>query len=246
MLLVFVDESGKPTTKEMDPYVVAALIMHDRDFLDVSLAIDRIVEDTVAKVLGLDPREIEVHARSIVQGMGIYRRVPPAIRAKLLAKVVDLVSSLEGRIWLLIVVGTKGSTALREKEARRRGVQIVYSALVRDIASSLPRFGKEMVLIIVDSSELDRDVQHAVSSTIVEELWSSSIAFRMLVDRPLFLSSKRYRPLQLADVVAYTFRRIALGKPRAMGNLFDFESYASKISKLLAKKPRKIKLWQPP
>ncbi len=243
MLLVFIDESGKPTTKEKEPYVVAAFMIRDTDFLDISLALDRIVEDTVAKILGLDPREIEIHTRSIVQNMGIYKGIPPQIRAELLNKVVDFINGLESRAWIAVEIGLKHGRSPPEKEARKRGVRAVYSSLLRDLAQFFTRFGKEMVLIIVDSSELDRDIQSVMSETVREELWNLGMLHRMLVDKPLFLSSRYYRPLQIADVIAYTYRRIAMEKPIAMGGLFNFRNYVAKMDKLLIRKPRKVLLW---
>ena len=83
-------------------------------------------------------------------------------------------------------------------------------------------------VLVIDESKLDAYVKEAVREEIVRGRYTSKIpsSKRMLVDT-IFAKSTHYRYLQVADLIAYTARKIATetrGRPSKTDEYFQIES----------------------
>ncbi len=236
MFLVFIDESGKPTRGEKDPYVVAALILHDSVYLDLEREVDKVVESVLGEHIDIDAMKIEIHAKDIVQNKGVFRRVPVKARIRLLDELFSLMCErFKNKLTSIVIIIVKDKAlSLDEKSARRRMVQRAYTLLVERITWFLEDYGKELALLMVDESDLDYDIRDIVRYELLHGLYTSRLgASRLIIDTPLFVKSHRYRPIQLADLIAYTYFRIHAGRPKAMGGAFDFMKYKGMIERIL-------------
>jgi len=255
---VFIDESGKPTKKEGTPFVVSALIVDDRTYLRIRRDINVILRDVLGDVISerrFRVDGVEVHAREVVQGEGFFRGVDIGRRAALLRRVSHYVGSeLRGAATSVSVVIVKKrvlNTSSSEGEVREAMVKKAFGLLMERVAWYLSDYDNELALLLVDKSEIDYDVRNAVLLEITQGLYTSQLtSSERILETPLFIDSKRHRPLQLADFIAYTLFRIYSGKPVAAGGVFNFRAYLSNMEPIIRKGSKGqvagygIKVWE--
>ncbi len=238
MYLVFIDESGKPDKKD-DPYVVCALMIHDSSFIFIEDQVDHIVSAT----LGIDrPRIAEIHGRDIFQNKGIYKRMFTIEQRRALVENITrfIENELVNRAQAVLVVFDKNRVLKmhNDKNARKYMVNIVYKLLMERIAWMVYEWGPQPTLLLSDQSELDADIIDTVRHEIREGMYTSNIVdSKYFIKTPLFVDSKEYRCLQLADLIAYIYGRIHKGKTSIAHGFFDLESYFRRISTIIRKSP---------
>jgi len=251
MFLVFIDESGKPDRVD-DPYVVCALMIHDSNFIFIEDEIDRIVSDT----LGIDrPRIAEIHGKDIFQNKGVYKKMFTMEQQRELVENITrfIENELADKAQAILVVFDKNRVLrIRDDDyIRKYMVNTVYKLLMERIAWMIYEQGPEPTLLLSDQSELDADIIDIVRHEIREGIYTSSILdSKYFIKTPLFVNSKEYRCLQLADLIAYIYGRIHKGKTTIARGFFDLESYFRRISRIIRKGPNGridgygIKIWR--
>lgn len=250
MFLVFIDESGKPDKKN-DPYVVCAFMIHDSSYFFIEEGIDEIV----SRVLGINnnPRIAEIHGRDIFQRKGIYKQYTMEQRRTLVENIVDFIEDkLTGIAKAVLIVFDKKQILNKPDDyARKQMVKTVYKLLMERIAWMVRESGPELTLLLSDQSELDADIIDIVRYEMREGIYTSNIiSEKYFIKTPLFVDSKDYRCLQLADLIAYIYGRIYKGKTSIAHGFFDLKNYFERISSIIRKGPDRriegygIKVWK--
>lgn len=240
MYLIFIDESGKPSVKEKDPFVVATLIIHDEIFFDLENDIDDIVANVLRFSTSYLARAVELHGKSLFQNKEPFNRYPIQKRVELADKIFDYIfHELQGSA-TTILVGIKKKEILKlpEKHARKIIIEKAYMYTMERIAWFLRDYFPTLAQIIIDTSELDSDIRQVVINEINRGMYTSRIIPPItFLEGPIFVKSEKYRALQLTDLIAYVFHRLLSGRPTAMNGLFDFRIYFTKIKPIIRKGP---------
>lgn len=213
-VLVFIDESGKPGLHEEDPFVLAALMVDERVFFDIEDDVNRLVKTELG---GYGLPFVELHAKDLIQGKGDFSSIPVHVRARIYWGALEIAAqyAAEGYVEGVVVETRKAFTVKpSRKESRKCVMREAINRVLERVAWALYDFvGRGTAILIIDENELDSYIREVVEDEILRGHYTSRIAAsrRILLD-PLFARSWHYRCLQLADLVAYTARRIASKK----------------------------------
>ena len=226
-LIVFIDESGKPTPKEKDPYVVAALLVDEAAYHELQEAVEHMLHNVLIRYsrgtnLPLNPRLWEIHAKDIVQSKGDYKRLSIDARVAIIEGVIEILKdfaqdSLVEAIVTVVLKDRITYSKFKHKKIQKDIVARAYGLLMERLVWALESdpIGRQhdIAILVVDESELNENVRDVVIDEVTRGIYTSRLgsSTRVLPD-PIFAASKRYRGLQLADVIAYIARRIIAGR----------------------------------
>lgn len=225
MYIAFIDESGKPTKKERSPFVLAALIVRDSELNRIRKEVNRI-----KLKYGLDP-DVEIHARDIVHGKRGFKNVDMRVRKSLLDDVFNLLKSLDITLISTVIlkkriVGSPKPDSIVREEVEAKCYELLVERLVLFLEKKAV---DDWLLMVIDETytkhdlSIRRNIERVVQHGFFASRWPAS---RRVFMQPLFVPSKLYEPLQLADIIAYTvFKKYS--KPRSA--IFDFNKYFQQI-----------------
>lgn len=243
-VLIFIDESGKPGLREEDPFVLAALIVHESVFFDLENEVSAIVQSILGPY-GLPG--VELHAKDLIQGKGDFRSVPVTARVNVYRSVIEAVARYadEGFVKGIIIETYKDFvTRPSEEQARKCIAREAYHLMLERVAWALYDHHTEgIALLVIDESELDNHIRDVVEEEILKGKYTSRVptSKRILLD-PVFARSQHYRSLQVTDLIAYTARRAATMRRRAPTNTDTYFSIRDTLEtikkRILRKSPQ--------
>ncbi len=221
MFIAFIDESGKPTKKEKTPFVLAALIVKDRELNRVRREVS-----SIRTKYNLDP-SIEFHARDIVHGKRGFFRIDMNTRKRILDDLINVIKNLD--VTLIASVVRKRKILIDpipDSEVRSRIESIGYELLVERLILFLEKQGiDEWMMLVIDETDFRHDIsiRRSIENVVTQGFYASRWpASQRVFPQPIFAPSKNYDTLQLADIVAYTVFKI-YSKP--ISAVFDFRDY---------------------
>ena len=250
-LFVYVDESGSPhALKEnkknyYSPYVLASVIIEDKDVKSVSNQIMDFIE-TVRKRYNISSLE-EVHTKDLVKGKKEWHGIDMSIRVQVFNKFANLIARLN--ILLNIVVATKVTmnVTIRKPEGIRKHV-ITY--LLERLFMTEPLYpNHSTVTLVFDKSgsisyeDINKDIKDAFKYSRAKPTFRYNDIILTLK------SSKDTPPIQVADYVAYVVgRRI---NKQSQYREFNFEHVFKIFEDRIRKCPNKntyygcgLKVWK--
>lgn len=228
-VFAFIDESGKPGLREEDPFVLAALLVEENLFLDLEHEISRIV----ARILGpYGLSAAELHAKELIQGKKDFASVPLHARVQTYIAVIKTIAQYATRGFvegIIVEIHKNFNVSPSEEDAKKCIVRKAYQLMLERIAwAHYDHKRNDLVILVIDESELDAYVKDIIKEEIVKGKYTSKIpsSKKILVD-PIFANSAHYRCLQAADLIAYTARRVATKtrrKPSKTDKYFQIEN----------------------
>ncbi len=199
MYLLYVDESGRPTGRGDDHFVLAGLALHEEDCYPFA----RSVEGVQSRLLPVQHRDLEIHASRIIAGRNEWSHVAKADRLALLDALFnhfrDWRAPSGRRPVLFAVVVHKRSFP------NTSVVELAYDQLLARFDSYLIRQhlagDSHRSLVIADESSYEPLLQRLLPR------WKAGIGppkkLHSLVEVPLFVDSRASRLIQVADCVAW-------------------------------------------
>lgn len=202
MYLLYLDESGTPSSANERHFILAGIAVFERQIYHLLNAADEFVAD-----LGLgDPEEIELHASVIAGGRrGVWRRpMPRAQRLEIIERALQILAQAHRSVKAFGVVIDKH--ALRQGDTVERAFEEIcnrFNLFLNRLHSSddTPRRG----LVVMDKASYEQPLQSlAVRFRREGTRWD---ALRNLAEVPMFVDSKATRLIQLADLLAWAIWR---------------------------------------
>jgi len=205
-VIMSVDESGKPP----DPvFVLAGVLLHESVLPDLNGMLDGLRRD-----LGLPP-DAEFHARDIVHGKGVFAHIREFDKRRWILE--EILKTL-GSIGAVVVAVVGRGPARDENQALTQAFRFLIERGI--IAFDKRAERDELMVLVIDETDYKNDWVRArlVEAEIEHGIYTSRwFATSRVIKRPVFLPSKSFGPLQLADVVAYIIRRVHSGGTDRLG-----------------------------
>ncbi|MEZ5186171.1 MAG: DUF3800 domain-containing protein [Candidatus Nanopelagicales bacterium] len=201
MLLAYIDESYSKSK-----YYIAALIVHDRDVMDLSDRLDAVVADAVRSYPGV-PRSAELHGHDLFQAKCDWSALDKMVRARIgvYAKAFTAISSFD------VAVIIRGLDRDRQK-ARYSSVADPHSVVLEHLLERVDQYAREHnERVLVISDEIKEQEAHRGELRFYREFSTSGYRARKIshvVDTIYFAPSRATRLLQAVDMIAFLHHRI--------------------------------------
>ena len=202
----YVDESGHPHQLDFGPYVVAAVVVPSDCLEKVTNELaegTRRILDPIARVLPWFPRDAEIHASEIVQGMKIWRRVKIEEKQRVLSEYAELLASLPITAVVVIVKRKLGNRVYSWRGIRTHTYRMLMERIL--MASGKPPY---KLMVVIDSSSPGADEK--IRADIKVGLMSGYVEAKRTRVKIDFADSKAEPLLQAADFYAYMIREAAM------------------------------------
>lgn len=203
MLLCFVDESC-----HADFYGFAAVVADEHQTVWLTQRLNEIGVE-LSEEHGLHPKT-EIHAYPIFQGREAWAGLPPRVRVRVFEQVVDAVHAAGVTVLLRAV----DSVRLQARQAQSRypewhpPEQVAFQHLLQHINIVTER--QQTHALVIADERSDRD-QHRASFALYQVYGTPGTYLHTTLDRLLdtvhFAPSHHSRMLQVADVLAFLWRR---------------------------------------
>lgn len=204
--ILAIDESGKAhEATKSQPFVLSGIIVDETNVDNIRRELS-----SVRVKYGLDPAT-EFHSKQIVHGKGAFSHIRDMReRASILEDIYRILINYINKIISVYYRGGIDDPILAESRA--------YQYLIERgiIAFDKIRENNEILVIIIDSIHYKQDdairrlLHHEIRNGIYTSSWNVS---RLVLQEPLFMTSRDCQILQLADLAAYTIRRGMYQKP---------------------------------
>jgi len=197
MYLLYVDESGNENDANDRYFVLAGIALFERQTFFLTKAID-----DVQRAHFPNHQPIAFHASEIRNGRKLWRKVPEATRARVLADLVAQISRLPGRGRVLFAAAVEKTDKLWGEDA----VAIATEELCRRFDILLTRQvhdfnDAQRGLIIFSEGRFDARAKIWVRG--FHQRGTTWGAINNLADIPYFASAAESRLLQAADLIAH-------------------------------------------
>jgi len=251
VLLAHIDESGQPYQLKDGPFVLAAvttpLEVIDFDEAVVKRFLGRWLSQlqTGYPQLGIDAAEFELHARSVVQGEGFWRKIKPDDRVRFLEEAADMIASLRSTLNIVVIEREPGAEVKDWRGIRKHALRILVERILMSMYA-LPR------ILLVDydtaAAKLDAELRNELREAAKTTKFKHKT--RVYVD---FHDSKHSPLIQVADFVAYIQRMVSMHKYAINYNTakLDIEKLYLKIERRIRRCPGRtsyegcgLKIWQ--
>jgi hypothetical protein len=198
MYVLFADESGSVTGPDMGHFVLAGIAIHEKSFYWLNAKMDEVAK----KFSPANPRECEFHGNPMMQGKGIWRKIPVIERRKAMADLLGFLGKAECTLFAVVL----------EKDAIIEEDPVEYA--FEQLCSRFDRFlkrrymitkEKNQGLLVFDESSYETTFQSLVMD--FREVGHRWDILRNISEVPLFVDSRSSRFIQLADLVAYAVFR---------------------------------------
>ncbi|QXJ33836.1 DUF3800 domain-containing protein [Saccharolobus shibatae] len=256
MLLVFIDENGKPTFKEIDkqgrplPFIVTSIIVRDTE---LSIIKNRIA--FLKAKYGIP--NLEIHASDLFHPKSNFPLTESQIRnfAEEFAEIIKdlnivIISSVVFKKYRTVSKPIKSTV---DKKLRKDVISIGYRHLFeRIIRFAEKNYPNEWILFIHDQISVSKDSQLSTEQKEIIETMNNELDNNPYIRRspivervfkPIyFANSSQYDVLQISDFAGYIIRKHILNEK---GNKFNYERLFEIISSKLDKNPKngKIEGW---
>ncbi len=218
MYLLYVDESGVPTGKHDDHFVLAGLALHEEDCYPMARSLDALQR----RILPGPNGDLELHASRIISGRSEWSHVAKAERLSVLQQSFGMLKDWvapSGRkpVYFAVVVHKRSWPG-------RNAVQLAYDHLLAKFDTFLTRLhlsgDSHRSLVIADESSYEKLLQRIMPR------WKDGSEgpkkLHSLVEVPLFVGSKASRLIQAVDLVAWaTYNYYERGHARYFEHIYD-------------------------
>lgn len=197
MYLLYVDDSGVASDPSTKYSVLAGFTTFENQTFWIQKAVDEIMMKHTGRA------DLELHANPIRSGRGFWRSIPKEKRNAILIDSLQYIKSNYPHQFILF-----GAVINNENES-------VSESLFTQISSRFDKFLKRKFLkkdesarglAIFDKSKMENKYQDwpKIYQTL-ENQWQEKL--NNFAEVPLFLDSKMSRPLQIADLIAFSLFR---------------------------------------
>lgn len=234
MLIAYVDESGIPSFKENDNFVLSCIIIEDDHWSRLDKSIFQIKRKYYPK---LNPDEIEFHASEIIRGRREHKTLTVQDRYKVLNEIYSLISQEE--LVILNVVINK-SKIYNHKKATFDIEQWAYRLLFERLdkysvkvnaKKKLTNKDDEYCIMIIDShtESYDKKLRDKILNFLKHGTYY--VQNKFIIEDPIFTDSKWRGLSQLVDCTAFCVGRV-INKRGSNEQLTSiFETYYKLIEK---------------
>ena len=203
-LFVYVDESGHPKQLNDGPYVLASVIIDDKDLKNVSSQIMDFIE-TVRKKYNISRLE-EIHTKDLVKGSREWHGIDMGIRVQVFNDFANLIAGLDILLNIVVAMKAMKNVVIRNPD----GVMArVITNLIERLFMTKPLYpNHSTVTLVFDESgsisykSIDKNIKDAFKYSRAKQSFKYSDIILMIK------SSKDVPPIQIADYVAYVVGRI--------------------------------------
>ncbi len=225
MLVCYVDISGN-TKASTDTIVASTIVIPCDTVRNVELKVAAMID--YIKLKYNITTDLELHAKDIVHGKHQWRRIPEHIRATILEGIIHVLTEYNDKILIISVVTRK-----TQKISIQNLHRYIFNAKIRlllkaaEVFYGRPRY-EHIYLIIVDKSIPAEE--ESIEGTVIDAVKSchKSYCIDLCKIHVSFRDSKDCIGIQLADIVSYIVREIAIG--RLTYRKFDFSEYFNKLT----------------
>lgn len=204
MYLIYIDESGKPTRKDKEDFVLVGLCINEQHYRNIDQKIDELKNKYFPKI---DLDNVEFHAKDIAYNKKVYTSLTFDQRFHLFEDIYSLISKIE-----CTIIGT----IIRKNKIRKKDLDIelwAFRLLFDRFCKLLERRNKdekkpnEYALLLFDSIRpvYDLKLRHKIIDMFRRGTYYNQNDY--IIEDPLFISSSYRNMVQLVDCIAFCIRR---------------------------------------
>ncbi|QDQ28607.1 DUF3800 domain-containing protein [Chitinimonas arctica] len=202
MYLLYLDDSGSPTDKSQQFFVMGGICVFERQ----THWLDNHLTPIAARFDPAQPENVELHANPMRSGSDGWKRFSPSDRVQAVVDALHLLSSTQLRVKVFAAVIEK-QLVPNSQHVIPMAFEAVATQFDGYLASRYHNKGEAARgLVIFDRADFENNVQFL--SHHFKHAGHANGKLRNFAEVPLFIDSKASRLIQLADLVAYwIFRR---------------------------------------
>ena len=200
------DESGKPSRKNNDNYVLANFCIHESNWMIIDNAVKTIKLQYFPTI---DPDDVEFHTYEIIQGKNLYKTMKIKERIQLLDDIYDLISNMA---CTLIAIYIDKNKLYHNVDAEYWALKLLFERSciwldkenTKRISNGKP---SERALLLIDSIQYNYDLK--IRKKLLPWIRKGTIyqKNKYFIEDPIFVESQYRTMQQLVDAVAYCIRR---------------------------------------
>ena len=200
MHLLYLDESGHPTDKATQFFVLAGFSIFETQPHWLDSSITPIAE----RFNPTDPGSIEFHGACMRSGSEGWKQFPPAMRVQALVDILSLLGNTQLKLRVFASVIQKST--MSPAEVLPKAFEHVSSQFDNYLATIWTRHrDAQRGLVIFDKTDYEQKLQ--AMSYLFKHKGHTNGRLRNFAEVPLFLDSKASRLIQMADLIAYWIYR---------------------------------------
>lgn len=198
MFLRYADESGTPSGRDQQHFVLAGFSIFERKAHWLALELDKIA----ARFAPEDPGSVELHGAPMLAGRNFWRKVDKAARLDAIKDALRLIDGRHYRVFASVV----RKAAISPEDPVRATFQQLVSRFDHFLAREhIQHRNTHRGLVIFDKTSKEGPIQAlARDFKVTGHDWGQ---LRNMAEVPAFIDSRATRLLQLADLVAYALYR---------------------------------------
>jgi hypothetical protein len=218
LYFLYLDESGNPDSAEDRHFVLAGLAIHESRTDVVSRELDRLQQSIFP-----NRPPIDFHVSPMRAGKGVWRDLTKDDRERHIDSLIDIVTRQDDRVALFASVVEKDALRYGEAAVKDATEQITkrFDTFLRRQLTE--RQSKQRGLLVFAEGRFHDRARIWVKG--FKELGTKWGVISNLSDIPYFASARESRPLQLADLVAYTiftaYERNEIDRAKKLLTRFD-------------------------
>jgi hypothetical protein len=208
MYLVYVDESGKPTFKDPENFVLGAVVIQESHYHAIDLAVNAVKE----RYFALQPQTVEIHTMDMVYRRNRFQALSLDQCQAMFRDVAEVVAQSQCTLLASVIVKSRVFPHLRDKQfdPLEWGHRLLFERacnLLAKINASRGPSQQEHGILLIDAVERRHDARLRTKLVDFYRSGSHYVKNQFLIDEPIFVSSQYRNLSQLADFVAFVVRR---------------------------------------
>lgn len=212
MYLIYLDASGSPLLKEVEDYVLSAIIVNESHW---TMLDNKVKSIKLKHFPNIPDSKVELHAKDMENNAGIYKNMQ---RSEIL-KIFDSIYGLFGNQQYSDFPATLISIVVQKRNLRKRDLdlevwshRLIYERLNKFINKknqiAFSSGGYEEYGLMIEDTEgqkKDEKLRNKLRGMLIQGTLYSKLDY--LIEDPFFTDSKWRNLSQLVDCVAYCVRR---------------------------------------
>jgi hypothetical protein len=208
LFLAYLDASGRPDLNEREDYVLASLVINERNWQMVDNAMKEI---KLKHFPNLSDADIELNSKDMQNREGIFNEIPWEVIYEIHDDIFNFINTSDIEMWIIAV--------LIRKHKLKRSIDVeswAYRLLFERMNKFIERQNRLLVekrhpheygIMIIDSEGLKKDEN--LRKRLYETLRYGTLYSQLnyLIEDPLFTNSKWTNLSQLVDCIAYCIRK---------------------------------------
>lgn len=236
MYLCYLDSSGGSLISDPENYVLSSLIINEGSWALIENQMNSLKQKHFPL---LSPEEVEIHAKDMMNGEGIFKTVNFTKTYAILDDVFDFLSGNAQIFTIESVLIEKNKLSKKSLDLELWGHRMIFERINKFLQSeninlvqndNPPQFG--LMIEDTEGEKKDQKLRKKVKEMLKNGTFYSKLDF--LVEDPLFTDSKWRNLSQLVDCIAYAIRS-AYGHPNTQWKRQKWSQYFKKIEPLFGK-----------